>query len=81
MTHRDMARQLIRSAKPGNALSRGQPPDASQASQASGVFADLVATTCNLSPSSAEIYKDAIEVLRSHKEIEVISGSTGKPTY
>ena len=44
------------------------------------LFAELFATTCNLSPASADIYKDAITILRSHKEIEVIRASTGKPT-
>jgi three-Cys-motif partner protein len=43
-------------------------------------FAELFATTCNLSPASADIYKDAVDVLRGHKEIEVISASTGKPS-
>jgi hypothetical protein len=43
-------------------------------------FAELFATTCNLSPASSDIYKDAIEILRGHKEIEVISASTGKRT-
>jgi hypothetical protein len=43
-------------------------------------FAELFATTCNFSPASADIYKDAVDVLRSHKEIEVISASTGKPS-
>jgi three-Cys-motif partner protein len=45
------------------------------------VFAELFADTCNLSPASASIYKDALEVLRSHREIEVISAATGKPTH
>jgi three-Cys-motif partner protein len=44
------------------------------------VFAELFATTCNLSPASADIYKDAIDVLRAHEDVEVISGKTGKPT-
>lgn len=43
-------------------------------------FAELFATTCNLSPASADIYRDAIDVLRGYREIEVISSSTGKPT-
>jgi three-Cys-motif partner protein len=43
-------------------------------------FAELFATTCNLSPASSDIYKDAIEILRSHREIEVIGASTGKRT-
>ena len=43
-------------------------------------FAELFATTCNLSPASSEIYKDAIDLLRGHKEVEVISASTGRPT-
>jgi three-Cys-motif partner protein len=43
-------------------------------------FAELFATTCNLSPASADIYKDAISILRGHREIEVIRSSTGKPT-
>lgn len=44
------------------------------------LFAELFATTCNLSPASSQIYRDAIEVLRDHKEIEVISATTGKRT-
>ena len=44
------------------------------------VFAELFATTCNLSPASADIYKDAIGILRNHREVEVISASTGKRT-
>lgn len=43
-------------------------------------FAELFATTCNLSPASADIYRDAIDILRGHHEIQVISSSTGKPT-
>jgi three-Cys-motif partner protein len=43
-------------------------------------FAELFATTCNLSPASADIYRDAIDVLREHKEIEVISSKTGSVT-
>jgi hypothetical protein len=43
-------------------------------------FAELFATTCNLSPASADIYRDAIDILRGHREIEVISSSTGKST-
>jgi len=43
-------------------------------------FAELFATTCNLSPASSDIYKDAIDLLRGHKEVEVISASTGRPT-
>jgi three-Cys-motif partner protein len=44
------------------------------------LFAELFATTCNLSPASSQIYRDAIGVLRDHKEIEVISATTGKRT-
>ncbi len=44
------------------------------------VFAELFATTCNLSPASADIYKDAIDILRLHKDVEVISATTGKRT-
>jgi three-Cys-motif partner protein len=43
-------------------------------------FAELFATTCNFSPASADVYKDAVDVLRSHKEIKIISASTGKAT-
>ena len=43
-------------------------------------FAELFATTCNFSPASADVYRDAVDVLRSHKEIEIISSSTGKAT-
>jgi|SRR5690606_15641297 len=43
-------------------------------------FTELFATTCNLSPPSADIYRDAIDILRDHKEVEVIGASTGKPT-
>lgn len=43
-------------------------------------FAELFSTTCNLSPASADIYRDAIDILRGHREIEVISASTGRPT-
>ena len=43
-------------------------------------FAELFATTCNLSPASAQIYKDAISQLRSHREVEVISAATGNAT-
>lgn len=45
------------------------------------VFAELFADTCNLSPASASIYKDALDVLRNHQEIEVISAASGKPTH
>jgi three-Cys-motif partner protein len=44
------------------------------------VFADLFAKTCNLSPASADIYKEAIGILRDHKDVEVISAITGKST-
>lgn len=44
-------------------------------------FAELFATTCNLSPASADIYKSAISQLRGHREIEVISAVTGKSTH
>lgn len=43
-------------------------------------FAELFATTCNLSPASADIYRDAVDILRGHHEIEIISSVTGKPT-
>jgi hypothetical protein len=43
-------------------------------------FAELFATTCNLSPASADIYRDVIDVLRDQREIEVISSSTEKAT-
>ncbi|HUZ97525.1 MAG TPA: three-Cys-motif partner protein TcmP, partial [Edaphobacter sp.] len=43
-------------------------------------FGELFATTCNLSPASADIYRDAIDILRGHREIEVISSSTSKAT-
>lgn len=43
-------------------------------------FAELFATTCNLSPASADIYRDAISALRGHREIRVISAKTGKTT-
>jgi three-Cys-motif partner protein len=43
-------------------------------------FAELFATTCNLSPASADIYKDALSQLRGHREIEVISAATGRST-
>jgi three-Cys-motif partner protein len=43
-------------------------------------FAELFATTCNLSPASADIYKSAISQLRGHREIEVISAVTRKST-
>jgi hypothetical protein len=43
-------------------------------------FSELFATTCNLSPASADIYRDAIDILRGHHEVEVISAATGKPT-
>lgn len=43
-------------------------------------FAELFATTCNFSPASAEIYKDAVDFLRGHKEIEVVSATTGRPS-
>jgi three-Cys-motif partner protein len=45
------------------------------------IFAELFADTCNFSPASASIYKDAIDVLRSHQEIEIVSAATGKPTH
>lgn len=44
------------------------------------VFADLFAKTCNLSPASADIYKEAIGILRDHRDVEVISATTGKST-
>jgi three-Cys-motif partner protein len=43
-------------------------------------FAELFATTCNLSPASADIYKEAIDKARDYKELEVISAKTSKPT-
>jgi three-Cys-motif partner protein len=43
-------------------------------------FAELFATTCNLSPASADIYRDAVDILRGHRDIEVLSAKTGKPT-
>jgi three-Cys-motif partner protein len=43
-------------------------------------FAELFATTCNLSPASADIYKSALSQLRGHREIEVISAVTGRST-
>lgn len=36
-------------------------------------FGELFATTCNHSPASATIYRQAIENLVKHKEVEVIS--------
>jgi three-Cys-motif partner protein len=44
------------------------------------VFAELFTTTCNLSPASADLYKDAIAFLRDHREVEVVSANTGKTT-
>lgn len=43
-------------------------------------FGRLFALTCNLSPASADIYRDAVDLLRAHHQIEVISSSTGKPS-
>jgi three-Cys-motif partner protein len=43
-------------------------------------FAELFATTCNMSPASADIYRDAIDLLRGHREVEIISSSTSRPT-
>jgi three-Cys-motif partner protein len=43
-------------------------------------FAELFATTCNLSPASADIYRDAIDLLRKYREVEVVSSTTGKRT-
>jgi three-Cys-motif partner protein len=43
-------------------------------------FGELFATTCNGSPASSEIYKDAIDTLRSEKDIEVKSAKTGRST-
>jgi three-Cys-motif partner protein len=43
-------------------------------------FAELFATTCNMSPASADIYRDAIDLLRGHREVEVIASSSGKAT-
>jgi three-Cys-motif partner protein len=43
-------------------------------------FAELFATTCNLSPASADLYRAAIDILRGHRELEVISAGTGKST-
>lgn len=38
-------------------------------------FGELFASTCNKTPASAQIYREAIEVLIKHKVIEVISPS------
>jgi hypothetical protein len=35
-------------------------------------FGELFATTCNSSPASAQIYREAVSSLVQHKEIEVI---------
>jgi three-Cys-motif partner protein len=43
-------------------------------------FAELFATTCNLSPASADIYKEAIAEARDGRELEVVSAKTGKTT-